>query len=82
MNDTSRPAYRGGSERAHWRRAVCIQWGGVGLSVNDTGRREIRLTQPDERVSMTRAGGSISVSNLGMYDISEFIAVLNPPQVR
>eukprot|EP00291_Cryptomonas_curvata_P027951 CAMPEP_0172208388 /NCGR_PEP_ID=MMETSP1050-20130122/34437_1 /TAXON_ID=233186 /ORGANISM="Cryptomonas curvata, Strain CCAP979/52" /LENGTH=316 /DNA_ID=CAMNT_0012887959 /DNA_START=68 /DNA_END=1015 /DNA_ORIENTATION=+ len=26
------------------------------------------------------SGGSISVSNLGMYDISEFIAVLNPPQ--
>ena len=80
MSDTA--GIQAGLERALWPRAVCIQWGGVGLSVNDTGRREIRLTQPDERVSMTRAGGSISVSNLGMYDISEFIAVLNPPQVR
>jgi len=25
-------------------------------------------------------GGCTSVSNLGMFDISEFIAVLNPPQ--
>ena len=27
------------------------------------------------------SGGCTSVSNLGMFDISEFIAVLNPPQV-
>ena len=25
-------------------------------------------------------GGSFSISNLGMFEISEFIAVLNPPQ--
>ena len=26
------------------------------------------------------AGGTISISNLGMYGISEFSAVINPPQ--
>ena len=25
-------------------------------------------------------GGTISISNLGMYDITEFIAIINPPQ--
>jgi pyruvate/2-oxoglutarate dehydrogenase complex dihydrolipoamide acyltransferase (E2) component len=27
-------------------------------------------------------GGTFSVSNLGMFGISEFSAVINPPQVR
>lgn len=36
--------------------------------------REGKLT-PDEY-----AGGSISVSNLGMYDVEEFISIINPPQ--
>jgi pyruvate/2-oxoglutarate dehydrogenase complex dihydrolipoamide acyltransferase (E2) component len=27
-------------------------------------------------------GGTFSVSNLGMFGISEFTAVINPPQVR
>jgi pyruvate dehydrogenase E2 component (dihydrolipoamide acetyltransferase) len=26
------------------------------------------------------AGGSFTVSNLGMYGISEFVAIINPPQ--
>lgn len=27
-------------------------------------------------------GGSFSISNLGMYDVSSFSAILNPPQAR
>jgi pyruvate dehydrogenase E2 component (dihydrolipoamide acetyltransferase) len=27
-------------------------------------------------------GGSFSISNLGMYGLSQFAAIINPPQVR
>jgi len=27
-------------------------------------------------------GGTFSISNLGMYGITEFSAIINPPQVR
>lgn len=41
------------------------------------GRARANKLMPEEF-----QGGSLSVSNLGMFDITEFIAVLNPPQVR
>ena len=39
-----------------------------------TKAREGKLT-PDEY-----SGGSISISNLGMYGVSEFYSIINPPQ--
>jgi pyruvate dehydrogenase E2 component (dihydrolipoamide acetyltransferase) len=38
-------------------------------------RARRRALKPEEY-----SGGSITVSNLGMYGIDEFIAILNPPQ--
>jgi pyruvate dehydrogenase E2 component (dihydrolipoamide acetyltransferase) len=37
--------------------------------------REARLQQPDFE------GGTFTISNLGMYGVEQFVAVLNPPQV-
>lgn len=48
----------------------------IGAEVRDLAERaKKRALKPDEY-----SGGSITVSNLGMYGIDEFIAVLNPPQ--
>ncbi|GHG73855.1 pyruvate dehydrogenase complex dihydrolipoamide acetyltransferase [Comamonas sp. JC664] len=52
-----------------------------GLQAISTGVRELaerarkRALKPDEYT-----GGSITVSNLGMYGIDQFVAVINPPQ--
>ncbi|AKQ67450.1 Dihydrolipoamide acetyltransferase component of pyruvate dehydrogenase complex [Myxococcus hansupus] len=52
-----------------------------GLQAIATGVRELaerarkRALKPDEYT-----GGSITVSNLGMYGIDQFVAVINPPQ--
>ncbi len=48
----------------------------IGAEVRDLAERaKKRALKPEEYT-----GGSITVSNLGMYGIDEFIAVLNPPQ--
>jgi len=52
-----------------------------GLEAISTGVRELaerarkRALRPEEYT-----GGSITVSNLGMYGIDQFVAVINPPQ--
>jgi pyruvate dehydrogenase E2 component (dihydrolipoamide acetyltransferase) len=52
-----------------------------GLSAISTEARELaerarkRALKPDEYT-----GGSLTVSNLGMYGIDQFVAVINPPQ--
>mmetsp|Transcript_85047 Transcript_85047/g.124442 ORF Transcript_85047/g.124442 Transcript_85047/m.124442 type:complete len:379 (+) Transcript_85047:71-1207(+) len=59
--------------------------------VKDAGKKAILEISAEAKDMATRAranklmpeeftGGCTSVSNLGMFDISEFIAVLNPPQ--
>jgi len=59
--------------------------------VKDAGKKTILQISAEAKDMATRAranklmpeeftGGCTSVSNLGMFDISEFIAVLNPPQ--
>ncbi|MBL8952909.1 MAG: pyruvate dehydrogenase complex dihydrolipoamide acetyltransferase [Myxococcaceae bacterium] len=48
----------------------------IGAEVRELAdRAKKKALKPDEY-----SGGSITVSNLGMYGIDEFIAVLNPPQ--
>ena len=48
----------------------------IGAEVRELAERaKKKALKPDEYT-----GGSITVSNLGMYGIDEFIAVLNPPQ--
>ena len=63
------------------------------LACFDAGRRAMSLTEVGAQVSelADRArvgkirqeeleGGSFSISNLGMYGVDEFSAILNPPQ--
>jgi pyruvate dehydrogenase E2 component (dihydrolipoamide acetyltransferase) len=48
----------------------------ISAEVRDLAERaKRRALKPDEYT-----GGSITVSNLGMYGIDEFVAILNPPQ--
>jgi pyruvate dehydrogenase E2 component (dihydrolipoamide acetyltransferase) len=51
--------------------------GSIGAMARDLGKRarEGGLT-PEEY-----QGGTFTISNLGMFDVDEFIAVINPPQV-
>lgn len=51
--------------------------GSIGTMARDLGKRarEGGLT-PEEY-----QGGTFTISNLGMFDVDEFIAVINPPQV-
>jgi 2-oxoglutarate dehydrogenase E2 component (dihydrolipoamide succinyltransferase) len=69
--------------------------GGKGLVVpviRDADRKSVQQIATDRADLVTRArdgklklddleGGTFTVSNLGMYGIEQFIAVLNPPQV-
>jgi pyruvate dehydrogenase E2 component (dihydrolipoamide acetyltransferase) len=48
----------------------------IGAEVRELAERAKKKALKPEEYS----GGSITVSNLGMYGIDEFIAVLNPPQ--
>jgi pyruvate dehydrogenase E2 component (dihydrolipoamide acetyltransferase) len=48
----------------------------IGAEVRDlAARARERRLQPEEYT-----GGTFSVSNLGMFDIDEFTAVINPPE--
>ena len=48
----------------------------IGAEVRELAERAKKKSLKPEEYS----GGSITVSNLGMYGVDEFIAVLNPPQ--
>jgi len=48
----------------------------AGEIVELAGRAKINRLKPEEFT-----GGSLTVSNLGMYGISQFAAIINPPQV-
>jgi len=47
----------------------------AGEIVELAGRAKINRLKPEEFT-----GGSLTVSNLGMYGISQFAAIINPPQ--
>ena len=48
--------------------------------ISDEIRELAKLAKTNSLTPDQYTGGSITVSNLGMYDISEFAAIINPPQ--
>ena len=51
--------------------------GGCGAQVRElAAKARANKLKPEEFM-----GGSFSISNLGMYGIDHFIAIINPPQV-
>ncbi|HKX47340.1 MAG TPA: dihydrolipoamide acetyltransferase family protein [Gaiellaceae bacterium] len=72
--------------------AVAAPAGLVVPVIRDADRKSVQQIAGDRADIVTRAregklkladleGGTFTISNLGMYGIEEFIAVLNPPQV-
>ncbi len=58
--------------------------GAEALSVQELSARFRELTEKARSGRLERAdieGGSFTVSNLGMFDIRQFTAIINPPQV-
>ncbi len=77
---------------AHVGIAVAAPTGLVVPVIRDADRRTVQeiarlradLVDRARRGKLTREdmdGGTFTISNLGMYGVSEFVAVLNPPQV-
>jgi pyruvate dehydrogenase E2 component (dihydrolipoamide acetyltransferase) len=71
--------------------AVAIEGGLLTPVIRDADRKSIAQIAKESKELESRAksrrlkpeeytGGSISVSNLGMYGIDEFVAIINPPQ--
>jgi pyruvate dehydrogenase E2 component (dihydrolipoamide acetyltransferase) len=72
--------------------AVAAPSGLVVPVIRDAGRKSVQQIATDRADIVSRArdgklqladleGGTFTISNLGMYGIEQFIAVLNPPQV-
>lgn len=71
--------------------AVAVENGLLTVVCRDVDRKSIRQIAREVRTMAARAregkvrpedieGSTFSVSNLGMFDVSEFIAILNPPE--
>ncbi|WP_419935996.1 dihydrolipoamide acetyltransferase family protein [Candidatus Palauibacter sp.] len=71
--------------------AVAIDGGLITPVLRDAGRKGLRRISTEARDLITRArarklapeeyqGGTFSVSNLGMFDIDQFTAIINPPE--
>jgi pyruvate dehydrogenase E2 component (dihydrolipoyllysine-residue acetyltransferase) len=71
--------------------AVSIEGGLLTITVKDADQKPLRLisTEVREMAARVRAGkartediegSTFSISNLGMYDVDEFIAIINPPE--
>ncbi len=71
--------------------AVAVEGGLLTVVCRDTDRKSIRQIAREVRVMVGRArdgkvrpddieGSTFSVSNLGMYDVEHFIAIINPPE--
>jgi pyruvate dehydrogenase E2 component (dihydrolipoamide acetyltransferase) len=71
--------------------AVPVQGGLMTIVSRDTDVKPLRLLSQEIRVMVERArsgkvrpedieGSTFSTSNLGMYDVDEFSAILNPPE--
>ncbi len=72
--------------------AVAAPSGLVVPVISDAGRKSVQQIAADRADLVSRArdgklqladleGGTFTISNLGMYGIEQFVAVLNPPQV-
>jgi pyruvate dehydrogenase E2 component (dihydrolipoamide acetyltransferase) len=71
--------------------AVAVEGGLLTVVSRDTDRKPLRLLADEIRTMVARArvgkvrpddieGSTFSVSNLGMYDVEHFIAIINPPE--
>ncbi|WP_419940413.1 dihydrolipoamide acetyltransferase family protein [Candidatus Palauibacter sp.] len=71
--------------------AVAIDGGLITPVLRDAGRKGLRRISTEGRDLITRArerklgpeeyqGGTFSVSNLGMFEIDQFTAIINPPE--
>ncbi len=71
--------------------AVAVEGGLLTVVCHDTDRKSIRQISSEVREMVSRArdgkvraddieGSTFSVSNLGMYNVEHFIAILNPPE--
>jgi pyruvate dehydrogenase E2 component (dihydrolipoamide acetyltransferase) len=71
--------------------AVAVEGGLLTVVCHDTDRKPLRQIAQEIRLMAGRAregkvrpedieGSTFSVSNLGMFDVEEFIAIINPPE--
>ncbi len=71
--------------------AVAVEGGLLTVVSRDTDRKSLRQISVEVRSMVARArsgkvrpddieGSTFSVSNLGMYDVEHFIAIINPPE--
>jgi len=71
--------------------AVAVEGGLLTVVCRDTDRKSLRQISLEVRTMVARAregkvkpddieGSTFSVSNLGMYDVEHFIAIINPPE--
>jgi pyruvate dehydrogenase E2 component (dihydrolipoamide acetyltransferase) len=78
-------------ERVHIAVAVAIDEGLVSPVLFDADRKSLGQIARESRALVERArtgklrpddlsGGTFTVSNLGMYDMDNFVAIINPPQ--
>jgi pyruvate dehydrogenase E2 component (dihydrolipoamide acetyltransferase) len=72
--------------------AVSIEGGLMTVVVKDADQKPLRLISAEMRELSARArqvkvrtedieGSTFSISNMGMYDVDHFIAIINPPEV-
>jgi pyruvate dehydrogenase E2 component (dihydrolipoamide acetyltransferase) len=71
--------------------AVAVEGGLLTVVCQDTDLKSVRMISSEVRAMVTRArdgkvkpddieGSTFSVSNLGMFDVENFIAIINPPE--
>jgi pyruvate dehydrogenase E2 component (dihydrolipoamide acetyltransferase) len=71
--------------------AVTVPGGLMTVIVKDTDQKSLRQISSEVKVMAARAregkvkpedvdGSTFSTSNLGMYDVEDFIAIINPPE--
>jgi pyruvate dehydrogenase E2 component (dihydrolipoamide acetyltransferase) len=72
--------------------AVSLEGGLMTVVVKDADQKPLRLISAEMREMVARArqgkvrpedieGSTFSISNMGMYDIDHFVAIINPPEV-
>jgi pyruvate dehydrogenase E2 component (dihydrolipoamide acetyltransferase) len=71
--------------------AVAVEGGLLTVVCRDTDRKPVRMIANEVKAMVARAregkvkpedieGSTFSVSNLGMFDVEHFIAIINPPE--
>ncbi len=71
--------------------AVAVEGGLLTVVCRDAGRKPLRQISSEVRTMADRArqgkvrpedieGSTFSISNLGMYDVEDFVAIINPPE--